>query len=146
MPNCPKCGNKEALPTRTFSVIVEPVKGERGMTERRVGMYTCSKCGTKFPTVISKQRYLIVAEEQLKSIQDELSSMKKGNEDLNSRVKAMAEQQREMEGSMDRTAKEGEVKRLQARLADLEEFVGCLRKEMRGLEQKGSWRRLSSDS
>jgi len=138
LPNCPNCGNKEALPTRTFSVIVEPVKGERGMTERKVGMYTCSKCGTKFPTVISKQRYLIVAEEQLKSMQDDLNSMKKGNEDLNSKVKVMAEQQREMEGSMDRTAKEVEVKRLQARMADLEEFVSFLRKEKSELEQKAS--------
>ena len=138
MPNCPKCGNKEALPTRTFSVIVEPAKGERGMTERRVGMYTCSNCGTKFPTVISKQRYLIVAEEQLKSIQEELNSVKKGNEDLNAKVKGMAEQQREMESSMERAAKDNEVKRLQAKLAELEEFVGYLRKEKGELEQKAS--------
>jgi septal ring factor EnvC (AmiA/AmiB activator) len=138
LPNCPKCGNKESLPTRTFNVIVEPAKGERGMTERRVGMYTCSKCGTKFPTVISKQRYLIVAEEQLKSIQDELGSVKKGNEELSSKVRGMAEQQKEMEDSMERTAKEYEVKRLQAKLAELEEFVSFLRKEKGELEQKAS--------
>jgi len=108
------------------------------MTERRVGMYTCAKCGTKFPTVISKQRYLIVAEEQLKSIQDELGSVKKGNEDLSTKVQGMAEQQRELEISMDRAAKEHEVKRLQARLADLEEFVSYLRKEKGELEQKAS--------
>jgi len=138
LPNCPKCGNKEAFPSRTFSVIVEPSKGERGMTERKVGMYTCSKCGTKFPTVISKQKYLIVAEEQLDSIQEELSAMKKGNEGLNNRVKEMAAQQREMEGSMERTAKEKEVKRLQAKLAELEEFVSYLRKEKGELEQRAS--------
>ena len=138
MPNCPKCGNKESLPTRTFNVIVEPVKGERGMTERRVGMYACSKCGTKFPTVISKQRYLIVAEEQLKSIQDELSSVKKGNESLTAKVADMEQQQRELEGSMDRTAKQNEVRRLQEKLADLEEFVKYLRKEKGELEQKAS--------
>lgn len=138
MPNCPKCGNKEALPTRTFNVIVEPSKGERGLTERRVGMYTCEKCGTKFPTVISKQRYLIVAEEQLKSIQDELESVKRGNEDLNSKVEGMVQQQREMESSIVRTASENDVKRLQAKLADLEEFVEYLRKEKGELEQKAS--------
>ena len=138
MPNCPKCGNKEALPTRTFNVIVEPMKGERGMTERRVGMYTCSKCGTKFPTVISKQKYLIVAEEQLKSIQDELESIKKGNEGLSSKVREMAQQQREMESSVVRAAKENDVRRLQAKLADLEEFVAYLRKEKGELEQKAS--------
>ena len=138
MPSCPKCGNKEAFPTRTFNVIVEPAKGERGMTERKVGMYTCSKCGTKFPTVISKQRYLIVAEEQLKSIQDELSSVKKGNEELNGKVKDMAQAQKEMEASMQKSAKEFEVKRLQAKLADLETFVDFLRKEKGELEQKAS--------
>ena len=101
-------------------------------------MYTCGKCGTKFPTVISKQKYLIVAEEQLKSIQDELGSVKKGNEALNTKVQEMAHQQREMEGSMDRTAKANDVRRLQEKLADLEEFVAYLRKEKGELEQKAS--------
>ncbi len=101
-------------------------------------MYTCSKCGTKFPTVISKQRYLIVAEEQLKSIQDELITMKKGNEDLNTKVRGMAEQQRELENTMEKTAKENEVKRLQAKLSELETFVAYLRKEKGELEQKSS--------
>ncbi len=138
MPNCPKCGNKEALPTRTFSVIVEPSKGERGMTERKVGMYTCSRCDTKFPTVISRQRYLIVAEEQLKSIQGELTAVKKDNEDLNTRVRGMAEQQRELETAMDRTAKENDLKRLMEKLSELESFVSYLRKEKGELEQRAS--------
>jgi septal ring factor EnvC (AmiA/AmiB activator) len=138
LPNCPKCGNKESLPTRTFSVIVEPTKGERGMVERRVGMYTCSGCGTKFPTVISKQQYLIVAEEQLKSIQSELGSLKKGNEELQAKVQSMSSQQRELEETLDRTAKENELKRLQAKLNELESFVGYLRKEKGELEQKAS--------
>ena len=138
MPNCPKCGNKESLPTRTFNVIVEPSKDERGMTERRVGMYTCSKCGTKFPTVISRQKYLIVAEEQLKAIQEELNSVKRGNDDLNAKVAEMAQQQRDMESSMNKVAKESELKSLQAKLSELEEFVGYLRKQKGELEQKAS--------
>ena len=138
LPSCPKCGNKESLPTRTFNVIVEPAKGERGMTERRVGMYTCSRCGTKFPTVISKQRYLIVAEEQLKAIQDELSSVKKGNEGLTTRVQEMEQQQRELESSVAKTAKENEMKRMKDKLSELEEFVNFLRKEKGELEQKAS--------
>jgi TolA-binding protein len=119
-------------------VIVEPSQGERGMTERKVGMYTCSKCGTKFPTVISRQKYLIVAEEQLKSMQEELNSMKKGNEELNVKVEGMVQQQKELESSMDNAAKESELKRLQAKLGELEEFVAYLRKEKGELEQKAS--------
>jgi len=138
MPSCPKCGNKENLPSRTFNIIVEPSGGERGMTERKVGMYTCSKCGTKFPTVISRQKYLIIAEEQLKSVQEELNSLKKANEDLNTKVRGMAQQQREMESSMDQAAKESELKRMQAKLNELGEFVAYLRKEKGELEQKAS--------
>lgn len=108
------------------------------MTERRVGMYTCSKCSMKFPTVISKQQYLIVAEDQLKSIQAELVSLKKGNEELQTKLKGMAEQQKELEGTLERTAKESEVKRLQTKLANLEAFVDYLRKEKGELEQKAS--------
>lgn len=108
------------------------------MTERRVGMYTCSKCDTKFPTVISRQRYLIVAEEQLKSIQDELSAVRKENGGLSAKVKEMAEQQKELENAMDRTAKENDVRRLREKLSELESFVGYLRKEKDELEQKAS--------
>lgn len=101
-------------------------------------MYTCSKCDTKFPTVISRQRYLIVAEEQLKSIQDELSAVRKENGGLSAKVKEMAEQQKELENAMDRTAKENDVRRLREKLSELESFVGYLRKEKDELEQKAS--------
>ncbi len=119
-------------------MIVEPAKSERGMTERRVGMYTCSRCGTKFPTVISRQRYLIVAEEQLKAIQDELGSLKKGNEGLETRIQEMEQQQRELESSMAKAARENEVTRMKEKLSELEEFVKFLRKEKGELEQKAS--------
>ena len=108
------------------------------MTERRVGMYTCASCGTKFPTVISKQKYLIVAEDQLKAIQDELGAMKKENDQMSSKMKGMSESQRALENSMERTAKESEVRRLQAKLAELEDFVRFLRKERGELESKVS--------
>ena len=138
MPACPKCGNKENLPTRTFSVIVEPSKGEKGMVERKVGMYTCSKCDTKFPTVISRQQYLIVAEEQLKAIQSELAGVKKENGELAAKVQHMSVQQKEMEESIEAAAKENEMKRLQTKLSELESFVQYLRKEKGELEQKAS--------
>ena len=72
MPVCPSCGTSTDTPSRVFSVIVEPKEGERGLTQRKVGMYQCSKCGTKFPTIISRQKYLVVAEDQLKKIQSDL--------------------------------------------------------------------------
>jgi uncharacterized protein (UPF0212 family) len=138
LPTCPKCGNKEATPSRIFTVIVEPAKGERGMTERRVGMYTCSKCGTKFPTVISRQHYLVIADEQLQAIQEELKLVKKGNEELKSRMQTMAKDHDELQSSFVKSQKNSEIKELETKLNELEIYVRYLRKEKGELEQKAS--------
>jgi septal ring factor EnvC (AmiA/AmiB activator) len=138
LPNCPKCGNKEVAPTRSFTVIVEPSKGERGMTERRVGMYTCSKCGTKFPTVISRQKYLIVAEEQLNSIQSDLTGVKKENEELTQKVGRMEREQRDLQATVERNAQESDVRRLETKVEQLQSYVSHLRKEKDELEQRAS--------
>ena len=138
MPDCPKCGNKEVSPYKSFSIIVEPSKGEHGMVERKVGMYSCSRCGTKFPTVISRQRYLIVAAEQLKSLQDELGNVKRDNQELDTKLQGMAREHRELQARLERLAKDSEVEKMETKLSELEAFVEHLRKEKGELEQRAS--------
>jgi predicted RNase H-like nuclease (RuvC/YqgF family) len=138
LPDCPKCGNKEVSPYKSFSIIVEPSKGEHGMVERKVGMYNCSKCGTKFPTVMSRQRYLIVAAEQLRSLQDELGNVKRDNQELEVKVQGMAREHRELQARLERLAKDSEIDRMETKLAELEAYVEHLRKEKGELEQRVS--------
>lgn len=138
MASCPKCGYKEPIPTRMFSVIVEPSKGETGMTERRVGMYTCSKCGTKFPTVVSKQHYLIVAEEELRKMQEELKAAKADNQGLSERVRSAEKDHAELQSALEKSRHEGEIKELETKLTELESYVLHLRKEKEELEQNAS--------
>lgn len=136
MPKCPQCGNVELNQTKTFSVIVEPSKGEHGIVERKVAMYSCPRCGTNFPTVISRQKYLIVAEEQLRSIQKELADSKKQSEELDAKARNLVNEQMELQRRVERAVKEGETGRLEAKLAELESYVEHLRKEKDELEQK----------
>lgn len=136
MPKCPQCGNAELTQTKTFSVIVEPSKGEHGIVERKVAMYSCPRCGTNFPTVVSRQKYLIVAEEQLRSIQKDLADTKKQNEELDARARDMAGEQAELQRKIERTVREVETGRLEAKLTELEDYVEHLRKEKDELEQK----------
>ncbi len=138
MPNCPRCGNKEPIPTRMFSVIVEPTKEERGMTERKVGMYTCSKCGMKFPTVVSKQHYLIVAEEELKKMQDELKSVQKTNEGLQERVRSIEKEHADLLGTLEKHEHDSEIHALELKLDQLQSYVNHLRKDKEELEQRPS--------
>jgi septation ring formation regulator EzrA len=101
-------------------------------------MYTCTNCGLKFPTVVSRQRYLIVGEEQLRQIQTDVKTLKKVNEELQKKVASVERDYSDIQGALETTRKESEVKQLQTRMYELEEQVDYLRKEKRELEEKVS--------
>jgi predicted RNase H-like nuclease (RuvC/YqgF family) len=136
LPSCPNCGTAIAAPARVFTVIVEPKEGERGLTQRKVGMYSCEKCGTKFPTVVSRQHYLVVAEEQLGQIQTDIKSLKKTNQDLEKRIELMDKEYSELQKRLDRSRKDAETRILEAKVEALEKHVDYLRKEKGELEEK----------
>ncbi len=123
-------------PSRLFTVIVEPKEGERGLTQRKVGMYGCDKCGTKFPTVVSRQHYLILAEEQLGQIQTDIKDLKKANEELEKRVQLMDREYSDLQKRLDKTKKDSEVRTLETKLDVLQKHVDYLRKEKGELEEK----------
>ncbi len=127
-----------ATPAKTFTVIVEPKEGERGLTQRKVGMYTCDKCGTKFPTVMSRQHYLVVAEEQLSKIQTDVKNLKKTNHDLEKRIQAMDKEYAELQTAVERSKKDIETRILEAKVDALEKHVAYLRKEKGELEEKAT--------
>ena len=138
MPTCPNCGTAVATPSKTFTVIVEPKEGERGLTQRKVGMYTCGKCGTKFPTVMSRQHYLVVAEEQLTKIQTDVKNLKKTNQDLEKRIEGMDKEYAELRRGVDQSKKDSESRVLEAKVDALEKHVAYLRKEKGELEEKAT--------
>ena len=138
MPACPTCGTTADTPTKVFTVIVEPKEGERGLTQRKVGMYQCSKCNTKFPIIVSRQKYLVVAEDQLRQIQRDLKDMKATNEELENKVDGLVKDQEELQETLRRKETESLVKQLEVKLNALEGQVSYLRKEKGELEEKVS--------
>jgi predicted RNase H-like nuclease (RuvC/YqgF family) len=138
LPSCPNCGTAIATPAKLFTVIVEPKEGERGLTQRKVGMYSCDKCGTKFPTVVSRQHYLLVAEEQLGKIQTDIKNLKKTNQDLEKRIGAMDKEYTDLQKVVDRNKRDAETRVLESKLEALEKHVAYLRKEKGELEEKAN--------
>ena len=138
MPACPSCGTKTDTPSKVFTVIVEPNEGERGLTQRKVGMYQCSKCNTKFPVIVSRQKYLVVAEEQLKKIQSDLKDLKATNQELQQKISSLVQDQEALQETMNRKDRESQLKQLEVKLNALEGQVSYLRKEKGELEEKVS--------
>jgi predicted RNase H-like nuclease (RuvC/YqgF family) len=117
-------------------VIVEPKEGEHGLTQRKVGMYSCEKCGTKFPTVVSRQHYLVVADEQMNKIQADIQALKRTNQDLEKRIERMGKEYSDLEKALERGQKDAETRVLEAKVESLEKHVAFLRKEKGELEEK----------
>jgi predicted RNase H-like nuclease (RuvC/YqgF family) len=136
LPSCPNCGTAVATPAKVFTVIVEPKEGERGLTQRKVGMYNCDKCGTKFPTVVSRQHYLVVPDEQMSKIQTDIKVLKKTNQDLEKRIQLMDKEYAELQKNLERSRKDTDTRVLEAKLEALERHVAYLRKEKGELEEK----------
>jgi predicted RNase H-like nuclease (RuvC/YqgF family) len=138
LPVCPSCGTRTDTPSKVFSVIVEPKEGERGLTQRKVGMYQCSKCDTKFPIIVSREKYLVIAEDQLKKIQSDVKDLKRTNTDLVQSIDGLKKNQEELHEAMKRKEKESQVKQLEVKLRALENQVSYLKKEKGELEEKVS--------
>ena len=138
MPSCPNCGTSISSPQKVFTVIVEPKEGEHGLTQRKVGMYACEKCGTKFPVVVSRQHYLVVAEEQMTQIQADIKNLKKTNQDLHKRIEMMDREYGDLQKTLERNKKDSETRLLEAKLDALEKHVAYLRKEKGELEAKAT--------
>jgi len=101
-------------------------------------MYQCSKCNTKFPIIVSRQKYLVVAEDQLRKIQSDLKDLKATNQTLEQKVNGLVKDQEELQETLKRKDKESQVKQLEVKLTALEGQVSYLRKEKGELEEKVS--------
>jgi len=127
-----------ASPAKLFTVIVEPKEGERGLTQRKVGMYSCDKCGTKFPTVVSRQHYLVVPDDQMNKIQTDIKNLKKTNQDLEKRIQLMDKEYAELQKNLEKSKKDTDTRVLETKLTALEKHVAYLRKEREELEEKAT--------
>lgn len=101
-------------------------------------MYQCGKCDTRFPTVVSRQHYLVVAEDQMTRVQADLRDLKKTNQGLEKRIEAMSKQHADLERMMATTKKEADTALLEAKVDALEKHVAYLRKEKGELEEKAA--------
>lgn len=99
-------------------------------------MYACEKCGTKFPTVVGRQHYLIVAEEQLGQIQTDIKGLRRSNQELEKRVQSMDRDYTELQRRLDMAKKDSEMRTLETKVEVLERHVTYLRKEKGELEEK----------
>jgi len=99
-------------------------------------MYSCSRCGTKFPTVVGRQHYLIVVEDELRKMHEELNAVKRSNEELQKRIRSIEDEYLKTQKSMEHDGRAHEIRELESKVDQLESYVTHLRKDKEELEQR----------
>lgn len=143
---CPVCKSSVKGPSKTVSVFVasssptgSSTKGGNrsdSFVERKMGMYVCDKCLTRFPIVLDRRHYVMVPVKQLRDMQGDLKRLGDSQERLSAKLEQENESRRQTEALMRRSIDEVELKKLEDRLDYLQSHVSHLKKDKEELEQK----------
>jgi hypothetical protein len=130
---CPKCRTRIPSPTRTWSVLDEPEK-KGGMVERLVGIYECSKCGTKFPHVIGKQKFKIIKDEEWINLNNNLSKYEEKINRSQERINILEEINLKLQTGIKKLGQRYVISELKGKVGALETDVFWLREGKKELE------------
>lgn len=148
MPECPICGNSIKTTPNTVTVFIGSSNSNSSIAkklssaspsdfvERKMGMYACDKCLTRFPVVLDRRHYVMVPIKQLRDMQSDIKRLTDGQEKLSTKLDQANEAKKESEGLLKRSIDEAELKKLEDRLAYLQAHVTHLKKDKEELQEK----------
>jgi chromosome segregation ATPase len=119
MPSCPECKTKEQEPVKTWNVMTDPDK-LGSFADTKVGICLCSKCGTRFPSTLGRQKLRIISQKQLDNLDSSIKDLKEKNEQLHSKYSESKAREDE---------RQAEVVMLKERVLRLEETLSARERE-----------------
>ncbi|NHV97361.1 MAG: hypothetical protein HA494_06200 [Thaumarchaeota archaeon] len=128
---CPNCRNEVQQPSKIWSIAGE--LDQRGsFSEKRIALYVCERCQTKFPIVAGSKRFRIIHEAELALLRKKASE----GEELAAKVREMNEKIRLLNAELESVKQELELERLRNRRDSLHDEVEYLRGVKRGFQEE----------
>ncbi len=128
---CPNCQNEVQQPTKIWS-IASDLDQRGGFSEKRIALYVCERCQTKFPIVAGSKRFRIVHEAELAFLRKKAAE----GEELAVKVREMSEKIRLLSTELESVKKALELERLRNRRDGLHNEVEYLREIKRGFQEE----------
>ncbi len=129
--NCPSCQNEVQQPIKVWSIAGE-LDQKGSFTEKRVALYRCDRCQTKFPIVAGSKRFRIVHEAELVLLKKKAAE----GEVLAAKVKEMSEKIQLLMAELENVKQTLELERLQNKRDELRSEVKHLRELKEGFQQE----------
>jgi uncharacterized coiled-coil DUF342 family protein len=128
---CPNCQNEIQQPIKIWSIPGE-LDQQGGFSEKRIALYLCERCQTKFPIVAGSKRFRIVHEAELALLRKKAAE----REELVVKVREMDEKIRQLSAELQNVKQELELERLRNKRDTLHSEVEYLRGVKRGFEEE----------
>jgi FtsZ-binding cell division protein ZapB len=128
---CPSCHNEVQQPIKIWSVASE-LDQKGGFSEKRIALYVCERCQTKFPIVAGSKRFRIVHEAELALLKKKASE----GEELTVKVREMNERIQLLTSELEGLKRDLELERLRNRRDDLHSEVEYLKEIKRDFQEK----------
>ena len=128
---CPSCHNEVQQPIKIWSVANE-LDQKGGFSEKRIALYVCERCQTKFPIVAGSRRFRIVHEAELALLKKKAAE----GEELAVKVREMHEKIQLLTAELEDAKRELELERLKNKRDNLHEEVEYLKEIKRGFQEE----------
>ena len=129
MTDCPRCGTKVYIPTKTWSMVGRPSRtGER--FKLTLGLYKCPNCKKGFREVLGKEKERITIEGMVTEIKVIERRLVNTLRDLKDKIEKLKLQRSELLDEIEGLKKAGEEK-----ANKLEKEVASLREEVNDLKE-----------
>jgi len=129
--SCPNCRNEVQQPIKIWSITGE-LDRRGSFSEKRIALYECERCQTKFPIVAGSKRFRIVHEAELALLKKKAAE----GEELAVKVREMSEKIQLLSAELESVKQELELERLRSRRDGLHNEVKYLREIKRGFQEE----------
>ena len=123
---CPNCKTGEVSERRSFKAVTEPIRGVASTTVV-VDLMKCGQCGTDYPEVRGRARYVFIPNSKMSKLMADLDEARHLNSEALLRLEAMERRSRELSTELERFKARAEIKGIQSQIGTLESETAALR-------------------
>ena len=122
---CPNCKTGEVSERRSFKAITEPIRGVASTTVV-VDLMKCGQCGTDFPQIRGRGKYVFVPTSKMSKLWADLEEARQTNSGALLQLESMERRSRELSTEFERFKARAEIKGIQSKIETLESETAAL--------------------
>jgi hypothetical protein len=122
---CPNCKTGDVSERRSFKAVTEPIRGVASTTVV-VDLMKCGQCGTDFPVIRGRNKYVLVPNAKMSKLWADLEEARQTNSGVLLQLESMERRSRELSVEFERFKARAEIKAVQSEIETLESETTAL--------------------